>query len=121
MPRTSIRLQTTRLCAESPSGRCHRSSSAYRFHAHPDQGAQVAGVQARLRHEHQRKYPDISAAVWYDVAPIFPGVTQRMVNMAGDRLTRLSTPRGFVILRADHLEFRPVSTETSRASAGGAS
>jgi hypothetical protein len=67
----------------------------------------VAGVQARLRSEHQRKYPDISPSVWYDVAPIFPGVTQRMVNMAGDRLARLSTPRGFVILQADHLEFRP--------------
>ena len=37
----------------------------------------MAGVQARLRSEHQRKYPDISASVWYDVAPIFPGVTQR--------------------------------------------
>ena len=36
----------------------------------------VAGVQAKLRPEHQRKYPDISASVWYDVAPIFPGVTQ---------------------------------------------
>ena len=43
----------------------------------------MAGVQARLRSEHQRKYPDLSASVWYDVAPIFPGVTQRMVNMAG--------------------------------------
>jgi hypothetical protein len=30
-----------------------------------------------------------------------------MVNMAGERLTRLATPRGFVILRAEHLEFRP--------------
>jgi hypothetical protein len=30
-----------------------------------------------------------------------------MVNMAGERLTRVSTPRGFIILRAEHLEFRP--------------
>jgi hypothetical protein len=64
-------------------------------------------VQARLRSEHQRRYPDLSPSKWYDVAPIFPGVTQRMVNMAGERLTRLSTPQGFVILRAEHLEFRP--------------
>jgi hypothetical protein len=70
----------------------------------------MPGVQARLRSEHQRKYPDLTPSVWYDVAPIFPGVTQRMVNMAGDRLARLSTPRGFVILRTDHLEFRPAGS-----------
>jgi len=52
------------------------------------------------------------------VAPIFPGVTQRMVNMAGERLTRLSTPRGFLILRADHLEFRPLPRESAHAHAG---
>jgi hypothetical protein len=69
----------------------------------------MPGVQARLRSEHQRKYPELNASVWYDVTPIFPGVTQRMVNMAGERLARLSTPRGFQILRADHLEFRPAA------------
>jgi hypothetical protein len=41
-------------------------------------------------------------------------VTQRMVNMAGERLTRLATPRGFVILRADHLEFRPAAPTPRR-------
>jgi hypothetical protein len=71
----------------------------------------VAGVQARLKSEHQRKYPDLTLSVWYEVAPIFPGVTQRMVNMAGERLTRLSTPRGYVIIRADHLDFRPAATD----------
>jgi hypothetical protein len=80
----------------------------------------MAGVQACLRTEHQRKYPDLTAGVWYDVAPIFPGVTQRMVNMAGERLTRLSTPRGCLILRADHLEFRPAPLESPRAGAGSA-
>jgi hypothetical protein len=44
-------------------------------------------------------------------------VTQRMVNMAGDRLTRLSTPRGFIILRADHLEFRPVPKDAPHREA----
>ena len=67
----------------------------------------MAGVQARVRSEHQRKYPELNPSRWYNVAPIFPGVTQRMVNMAGERLTRLATSRGFVILRAEHLEFRP--------------
>ena len=81
----------------------------------------MAGVQARVRSEHQRKYPDLNASEWYDVAPIFPGVTQRMVNMAGERLTRLSTPRGYQIIRADHLEFRPVTGDvTPGASAGRA-
>jgi hypothetical protein len=80
----------------------------------------MAGVQARLRSEHQRKYPDLSTSVWYDVAPIFPGVTQRMVNMAGERLTRLNTPRGFLILRADHLEFRPVPKGSPHREAGSA-
>jgi hypothetical protein len=70
-------------------------------------------VQARVRSEHQRKYPELNPSSWYEVAPIFPGVTQRMVNMAGERLTRLSTPRGFVILRAEHLEFRPAQEESS--------
>jgi hypothetical protein len=78
----------------------------------------MAGVQARVRSEHQRKYPDLNPLVWYDVAPIFPGVTQRMVNMAGERLTRLATPRGFLILRADHLEFRPVPKDSPQAEAG---
>jgi len=81
----------------------------------------VAGVQARLRSEHQRKYPDLDVSVWYDVTPIFPGVTQRMVNMAGERLARLSTPRGYMILRVDHLEFRPVPTEATQTEAGSGS
>ena len=71
----------------------------------------MAGVQARLKSEFQRKYPDLSTSVWYEVAPIFPGVTQRMVNMSGERLTRLATPRGYLIIRAEHLEFRPMPAD----------
>lgn len=66
----------------------------------------MAGVQARLKSEHQRKYPELDPREWYSVTPIFPGVTQRMVNMAGERLARLSTPRGFLIVKAHHLDFR---------------
>jgi hypothetical protein len=36
--------------------------------------------------------------------------------MAGERLARLSTPRGFVILRAEHLEFRPAKDEPDAES-----
>jgi hypothetical protein len=76
----------------------------------------MPGVQARLRAEHKRRYLDLDAAVWYQVVPVFPGVTQRMVNMAGERLARLSTPRGFVTVRADHLEFRPAAVEEKAPS-----
>jgi hypothetical protein len=67
----------------------------------------MAGVEARLKTEHKRRYLDLDPTRWYQVVPIFPGVTQRMVNMAGERLARISTPRGFVTMRAEHLEFRP--------------
>jgi len=71
----------------------------------------MPGVQARLKAEHKRRYLDLDPTVWYQVVPIFPGVTQRMVNMAGERLARLSTPRGFVTLRADRLQFRATDVE----------
>jgi hypothetical protein len=70
----------------------------------------MSGMQARLKAEHKRRYLDLDPTVWYQVVPIFPGVTQRMVNMAGERLARISTPRGFVTLRAEHLEFRPAES-----------
>jgi hypothetical protein len=73
----------------------------------------MSGVEARVREEYKRMYRDIDPSVWYQVVPIFPGVTQRMVNMAGERLARLATPRGFLTLRAEHLEFR--SAAESRA------
>jgi hypothetical protein len=78
----------------------------------------MPGVQARLKAEHKRRYLDLDPAVWYQVVPIFPGVTQRMVNMAGERLARLSTPRGFVTIKADHLEFRPAEVDAKTHSVG---
>ena len=77
----------------------------------------MAGVQARLKAEHKRRYLDLDPTAWYQVVPIFPGVTQRMVNMAGERLARIATPRGFVTLRAEHLEFRTVESGTKTPSA----
>jgi hypothetical protein len=60
---------------------------------------------------------DLDPTAWYQVVPVFPGVTQRMVNMAGERLARLATPKGFTTIRADHLEFRsaPVEVKPQRA------
>jgi hypothetical protein len=66
----------------------------------------MPGVEARLREDFKRMYHELDSGAWYQVVPIFPGVTQRMVNMAGERLARLATPRGFITMRADHLEFR---------------
>ena len=77
----------------------------------------MPGVEARLKEEHKRRYLDLDPTVWYQVVPIFPGVTQRMVNMAGERLARLATARGFVTLRAEHLEFRPADSEAKTQSA----
>ena len=77
----------------------------------------MPGVQARIKAEHKRRYMDLDPSVWYQVVPIFPGVTQRMVNMAGERLARLSTPKGFVTLKAEHLEFRPAESE-AKANSG---
>jgi hypothetical protein len=76
----------------------------------------MAGIEARLKEEHKRRYLDLDPTVWYQVVPIFPGVTQRMVNMAGERLARLATPRGFVTIRAEHLEFRPSNSEASTSA-----
>jgi hypothetical protein len=76
----------------------------------------MPGVQARLKAEHKRRYLDLDPNTWYQVVPIFPGVTQRMVNMAGERLARIATPRGFVTLRADHLEFRSATSEAKTQS-----
>jgi hypothetical protein len=71
----------------------------------------MPGVQARLRSDHKRRYLDLDPTAWYQVVPVFPGVTQRMVNMAGERLARLATPKGFMTIRADHLEFRSAPVE----------
>ena len=77
----------------------------------------MPGVEARLREEYKRLYRDLNPGLWYQVVPIFPGVTQRMVNMAGERLARLATPRGIITMRADHLEFRSAGVE-SKTPAG---
>jgi hypothetical protein len=77
----------------------------------------MPGVEARLREEFKRMYRDLEPGTWYQVVPIFPGVTQRMVNMAGERLARLATARGFITMRADHLEFRSAAV-SSKSHAG---
>ena len=63
-------------------------------------------MQARLKPEYSLRYPRLSAGVWYDVSPIFPGVTVRRVDIFGRRITRLKTARDFETVQATHFEFR---------------
>jgi hypothetical protein len=66
----------------------------------------MADMQARLKPEFSLRYPRLSAGVWYDVSPIFPGVTVRRVDIFGRRISRLKTARDFETVQAAHFEFR---------------
>ncbi len=68
-------------------------------------------MQARLKPEYSLRYPRLSAGVWYDVSPIFPGVTVRRVDIFGRRITRLKTARDFETVQATHFEFRVDSVQ----------
>lgn len=63
-------------------------------------------MQARLKPEYSLRYPRLSAGVWYDVSPIFPGVTVRRVDIFDRRITRLKTARDFETVQASHFMFR---------------
>ena len=75
----------------------------------------MSTMQARLRSEFAARYPRLAHGVWYEVAPIFPGVTIRRVDMFGRRVARLKTPRDFETVQAAHFEFRdrPESPEAA--------
>jgi hypothetical protein len=72
--------------------------------------------EARLKPEHRRRYPDLSPQHWYPVVPLWPGLTQRAQNMSGQRLARLQTSHDFVMIRADHLEFRQRGSAETEAT-----
>jgi hypothetical protein len=75
-------------------------------------------MQARLKPEFSLRYPRLSAGVWYDVSPIFPGVTVRRVDIFGRRIARLKTQRDFETVQAAHFEFgAPRAQEAERATA----
>ncbi len=63
-------------------------------------------TQARVKPMDAHHYPRLQPDIWYGVTPIFPGVTQRMVNLAGERLARLETPPDYTTVKAEHFEFR---------------
>lgn len=70
-------------------------------------------MQARLKPEHTLRYPRLSPHVWYEVSPIFPGVTTRRVDIFGRRITRIKTARDYETVQSAHFEFRerPVEEE----------
>ena len=63
-------------------------------------------MQARLKPEFSLRYPRLAHEEWYEVAPIFPGVTIRRVDMFGRRVAPLKTVRDFETVQAAHFEFR---------------
>lgn len=66
----------------------------------------MSDMQARLRQEHRIRYSHLTPNLWYDVCPVFPGVTTRRTDIFGQRLARLRTRFGFETVKADHFEFR---------------
>lgn len=64
--------------------------------------------QARLKPEYRLQYPELNLMAWYDVDPLFPGVTERRVNLYGQRVARLKVGAGHKEVLSDHLEFRPL-------------
>ena len=73
----------------------------------------MSAMQARLKPEHTLRYPRLSPHMWYEVSPIFPGVTTRRVDIFGRRITRIRTTRDYETVQAAHFEFRakPVAEE----------
>lgn len=69
--------------------------------------------QARLKPQFSKKYPGVNAVTWYDVDPLWPGLTERNTNLLGQRLTRLVTGSDHTTVLAEHLDFRDTSTRQS--------
>ncbi len=61
--------------------------------------------KARLKPMDSSLYPHLNPYRWYDVCPLFPGVTQRTMNVSGERLTRIETPHGYTTVKSAHFEF----------------
>jgi hypothetical protein len=62
-------------------------------------------TRARVKPMDSQHYPGLSINSWYPVSPLWPGVTQRMVNLLGERLARIETPSGPTVVKASHFEF----------------
>ncbi len=65
----------------------------------------MARTRARVKPMDSIHYPGLSIDRWYEVTPLWPGVTQRMTNLLGERLARIDTPHGPTTVKASHFEF----------------
>jgi hypothetical protein len=65
----------------------------------------MARTRARVKPMDSMNYPGLNLNRWYEVAPLWPGVTQRMTNLLGERLARIETPQGPTTVKASHFEF----------------
>ena len=66
----------------------------------------VAEVQAKLKPEFSLRCPHLNPRRWYDVVPVFPGVTERRTTLSGERLTRIRGPYDFETLKGEYFEFQ---------------
>lgn len=70
-------------------------------------------TRARVKPMDSMHYPGLSINNWYPVSPLWPGVTQRMTNLLGERLARIETPSGPTTVKASHFEFEYLDDEDS--------
>jgi len=71
----------------------------------------MPSTRARVKPMDSIHYPGLSINRWYPVAPLWPGVTQRTVNLLGERLARIETPQGPTMVKASHFEFESFEDE----------
>lgn len=69
--------------------------------------------QARLKPQFAQKYPGLNSVTWYDVEPLWPGLTDRNTNLLGQRMTRLRTGKDHTTAMAEHLDFRERPARTT--------
>jgi hypothetical protein len=74
----------------------------------------MARFQARIKPEYWHRYKELSPDQWYDVEPLWPGTSQRRLDMADKRVARLKTDWGYTSLRAEYLDFREKDTATQQ-------
>ena len=73
----------------------------------------MVAYEARVKPEHQVRYPELHANGWYEVVPLWPGLTERMTNLRGERLARLRVDGIIHTVRNDHFEFRRAAVQST--------
>ncbi len=66
----------------------------------------MVNFQARIRPQWRHRFPYIKDWKWYDVEPLWSGSSDRALDMAGKRVTRLKTGTEHTLIRAEYVFFR---------------